>query len=524
MIKSGKSAKKGVKSAVSERDGFFMEILMRIYGQFNPGFTGQRFFVPASLSLVTFCIVINNVLPASAGTKGDIELLRLVATAHQANRARIRTWQGRAQIEIVRADANSVIMRDKQTVGFFSDRSLDVTRWKWTHNERYIRKGLEIEGHPVPDTLLETVNAMTTRGGFYRNAPAITTREGQRLNTLVIWPPEKARRDSYSDCFDPMWYLTGHMTKCLDDLVERLAFLYRRVKNEGISDIIATRQGDLVFLQLGDERLLNRHTFDLSKDGNVVKYYAASDGGTEVREWTYEQIDGAWVPKTFVFSHDVKSPGTYGETIRTRKVSFVENILNQPIPVSQFSFGALEYHDGEQVTDQRPEKPSVYFTSGKWEQKLAMELQPLPPRAAYEELPPEFAEPLLGKPLPEFTGLDIDILSEQIAGRIILVCFFDMNQRPSRNCISQLAKQAEQLKEKGLTVVAVQTSKVDKNAINTWIEENKIPFAAGIIQDDEKKVRFEWGVKFLPWLILTDRNHIVTSEGFSVSEVGDKIK
>ena len=469
-------------------------------------------------------IVICSISSVEAGPKGDIELLRLVATAHQANRARIRTWQGRAQIEIVRADANGVVMRDRQTVDFLSDRSRGVTRWKWTHNERYVRKGLEIEGHPVTDTLLESISAMTTRGGFYRRAPAITTREGRRLSTLVIWPPEKARRGSYSDCFDPMWYLTGHMTKCLDDLVERLAFLYRRVKNEGISDIIATSQGDLVSLQLGDEHLLNRHTFDLSRGGNVVKYYTRSDYGTELREWTYEQIDGAWVPKTFVFNHTVKSPGIYGETSRTRSVTFNDNILNRSIPVSEFSFKALGYKDGEQVTDQRPEYPSIYFESKKWEQKLALEVQALPPRAAHEELPPEFAESLLGKPVPVFTGLGINIVPEQIDGRIVLVCFWDMNQRPSRNCIARLARQAEQLKEKGLVVVAVQASKVDQNKLDDWMKKYNIPFPTGMSREDETKTRFTWGIRFLPWLILTDRNHVVVAEGFAASEIGEKLE
>jgi hypothetical protein len=41
-----------------------------------------------------------------AAKEGDIELLRLVATAHQANRARINTWQGHADIESTLADAN----------------------------------------------------------------------------------------------------------------------------------------------------------------------------------------------------------------------------------------------------------------------------------------------------------------------------------------------------------------------------------------------------------------------------------
>jgi len=485
--------------------------------------TGQRFFGQVSILLICSVIIISCILPARAGSQGDIELLRLVSTAHQANRARIRTWQGRALIEVVDADANGIIMRDRQTVDFISDRSRGVTRWKWTHNERYVRKGLQIEGHPIPDTLLETINAMITRGGFYRRAPAIITREGQRLSTTVIWPPERAIRSSNTNCFDPMWYLSGHMTKCTNDLIDRLAFLYRRVKNEGVSHIIATSQGDLVFLQLGDENLLNRHTFDLSKGGNVVNFYAHSDTGTELREWTYEQIESTWIPKTFTFSYDKKSPDALGATSRIRRVTFVENILNDPISVSQFSFKALGYLKGEQVTDQRPEDPFAYYETGKWEQKLAMELQPLPLRDASEELPPEFAESLLGKPLPEFNGIDIDIVSEQIADSIILVCFFDMNQRPSRNCIMQLNKIVQKLKEKEIIVIAVHASKIEKEMLDDWIKINDINLPVGLTSGDEKKIRFDWGVKSLPWLILTDMHHNVTAEGFGINELRDKI-
>jgi hypothetical protein len=122
-----------------------------------------------------------------------------------------------------------------------------------------------------------------------------------------------------------------------------------------------------------------------------------------------------------------------------------------------------------------------------------------------------------------FEGIDIDFNTDQAKGKMLLVCFWDMNQRPSRNCILQLTKQAEQLAEKDLTVVVVQTSKVDENALHEWIKENEIPFAVGIIQDNEEKARFDWGIKSLPWLILTDREQKVSAEGFSVDELGDKI-
>ncbi len=131
---------------------------------------------------------------------------------------------------------------------------------------------------------------------------------------------------------------------------------------------------------------------------------------------------------------------------------------------------------------------------------------------------------LLGDVLPSFDSINIDKQQEQLKGKAICMCLFDMNQRPSRNCITQLAKQAKQLKEKDVTVIAVQASKVDENALHEWIKENNIPFPVGMIQGNEEKVRFNWGIKSLPWLILTDRKHVITAEGFGIDELDDKIR
>jgi len=137
---------------------------------------------------------------------------------------------------------------------------------------------------------------------------------------------------------------------------------------------------------------------------------------------------------------------------------------------------------------------------------------------------PGEAQSLLGKALPGFDGIKINPAPDAGKGKALLLCFFDMNQRPSRNCITQLAKQAEQLKEKGVTVVAVQASKVDESKLDEWVKENNIPFSVGMVQGDEEKARFSWGIKALPWLILTDREHIVRAEGFGLTELEDKFK
>jgi len=134
-----------------------------------------------------------------------------------------------------------------------------------------------------------------------------------------------------------------------------------------------------------------------------------------------------------------------------------------------------------------------------------------------------FSASLIGKPLPELEDLKIELSPTDADDKMILICFWDMEQRPSRYCIRELAKRAEELKEKGIAVVAVQASKVDENTLNQWVKDYNIPCPVRMVWGDEEKTRFTWGVRSLPWLILTDRKHIVLAEGFGIHELDKKI-
>ncbi len=76
----------------------------------------------------------------------------------------------------------------------------------------------------------------------------------------------------------------------------------------------------------------------------------------------------------------------------------------------------------------------------------------------------------------------------------------------------------------GIEIFAVQVSKIEQLRFDEWIKENDINFPVGMIKENEEQTRFNWGVKALPWLILTDKEHIVLDEGFAVSEMGEKLK
>lgn len=131
---------------------------------------------------------------------------------------------------------------------------------------------------------------------------------------------------------------------------------------------------------------------------------------------------------------------------------------------------------------------------------------------------------LVGKSLPSLKNFNLRIDFNQSKDKKILICFWDMEQRPSRRRVIQLAKQITQLKEKGVVVIAMHALRIDKEQLDVWIKNNDIPFPVGMIHTNEKKMRFEWGVRSLPWLILTDRDHVVTAEGFGLNELDDKIR
>ena len=151
------------------------------------------------------------------------------------------------------------------------------------------------------------------------------------------------------------------------------------------------------------------------------------------------------------------------------------------------------------------------------------------PTTVWNDLPEDYTgvhgyviEFLPGHALPTFEGIDLDFDPSQAGDQMILLCFWDLDQRPSRYCVRELAQRAQELKGKDIAVVAVATSQGDGSAVAEWVKRYEIPFPVGTIQGDAEKVRLRWGVESLPWLILTDTDHLVRAEGFTLQELDEK--
>ena len=138
-----------------------------------------------------------------------------------------------------------------------------------------------------------------------------------------------------------------------------------------------------------------------------------------------------------------------------------------------------------------------------------------------EPLPLSAPASLLDKPLPALQPMGIE---RQTQGRRVLVCFLDLSTSPSRIAAKHIAKQAADLRKNGVIVVGVQALPINNKVLELmkWQIDNAFPVAE--LRGDAELTCFQWGVRELPWLVLTDRAGIVHAEGFPAKALGREVK
>jgi hypothetical protein len=158
--------------------------------------------------------------------------------------------------------------------------------------------------------------------------------------------------------------------------------------------------------------------------------------------------------------------------------------------------------------------------------------------------------------LPIVKALDVGELAKKYqlvpvgpagkAGRTLL-CFWDVDQQQSQQLMRTLRDRQDEL-AKGVSIIAIEASGVKTDEAHSWARKNELPFPTGAFyaffqktdreKDDllyllkARKLRREtisdlkmaWRIDSLPWLVLTDREHVVTAEGFNLEDLAARIK
>ncbi len=124
------------------------------------------------------------------------------------------------------------------------------------------------------------------------------------------------------------------------------------------------------------------------------------------------------------------------------------------------------------------------------------------------------AKYLVGTPLPSWERLGLSSAADRCAGKAILLCLVDPQQRPSRHCLKQLADRATLLSQRAVATIVVPLS---DDAVE--MDQYDASFHIARCDGDGAKLREVLGVQSLPWLVLTDLEHTIVAENFAVSKL-----
>jgi len=75
------------------------------------------------------------------------------------------------------------------------------------------------------------------------------------------------------------------------------------------------------------------------------------------------------------------------------------------------------------------------------------------------------------------------------------------------------------LQDKNIVILAVHSGTKPEKEVREWLKENGLSLMSGTIEGDPYDTLLAWGAKGLPWLILTDEQHIITNAGFSLADL-----
>lgn len=120
---------------------------------------------------------------------------------------------------------------------------------------------------------------------------------------------------------------------------------------------------------------------------------------------------------------------------------------------------------------------------------------------------------LRGEPLPDLAGLGVAGLPGSPRADQLLVCFWDREQRPSRRCIAGLTSMVDELRRAGFTPVAI-----DLCDPLSDLPPRALPFASAQLKSSPE-LRETWGIRGLPWIIVTGADGVVTHDGVSLADV-----
>ena len=186
------------------------------------------------------------------------------------------------------------------------------------------------------------------------SGPSTVTKQmvpsSQMISTVDISAAAQAPKShSSEDDFNPL----EQTTYFGEDIAKRFRVFYepgRQGKEKEPDWVTIGREGDLVTLKLEKYGLMERYAVDLEKGGCLVAYDHSEGAGKPTVKWRSDLqcVAGVWIPAR-TNCEETRSSGMRV----VKRLEWVENAINEPIPDDEYSLVKLGVHEGDEVHDQR---------------------------------------------------------------------------------------------------------------------------------------------------------------------------
>ena len=239
----------------------------------------------------------------------------------------------------------------------------------------------------------------------------------------------------------------------------------------------------------------------------------------EIKNVRFKKIDGRWVPVSANlenrFDYD---NGHYCTSSYNTKVT---EIVFNPDHDALGSFVPDDIKDGTKVPFYIGSPNRPYYPQYIWSREAKFAADKKGRLVRYE--PDKGILPVI-KILPKFDMFDLKLEPDETKDKMILLCFVDIKQA-SQQYAFNLAERASNLVEKDVLVILVDATGSEKKQVDAWAKGHSITVPVGkLFKMLLEEIRQAWGIETLPRLVLTDRNHVIVTEGFALEELEAKIK
>jgi len=293
------------------------------------------------VALVCFCCWSNS---AKAQIRGDRELLPLVASQNRANRERIQTWRGKVNItQTNKSLKKRSEVTTKRQVEFAYDRQAKKYMFVATQTEgQGVENGKPVTARPMVWGAIRTPDGYYTMPEWFLDGKKGSTRRPE----LLLHPLSAESPGEYSPDFDPFWYMSIYG----ENVNDRLMGIYQHAASKSTSDISVSRSNQQITVLLKASKVgVNRYVFELDQGANLIELSGEDALVKANHKREFVQVSEIWVPKSATSRTDTGNSAEINE----RSLTWIENVVNEPIPPETFLPERLGIRPNDLVQDTR---------------------------------------------------------------------------------------------------------------------------------------------------------------------------